>query len=155
MRFVVSTFLIILIFSGYAFAQTSFDIRAPQTITTTVGTPFDLHVDIANKGSTQDSYNVVLTAALPEFINYTQPIVITEAVNSGASTSVTYRLFTLADPNNQLTVTVSSVGCLTCASKSIDIPLKSGTFSLPEFGLTGLLQIIILSGVVYFLANRR
>ncbi len=132
-----------------AIAGTNFDVKNPDTIITSVGKLTELKIEIFNKGSVSESYNITISASKPTIIEITNPSITTQSVNPNQFTSVSSNVRTLTEDGNALLITVKSG--VTTETSNINISIKSKKISLPEFGLTGLLQIIGIAAIVYFL----
>ena len=153
--FAISFFVFVNMFLVSAFAATvvgtNFDVRGPDAITTTVGKFAEVRIDVFNKRSTADSYTVQITGNPANTIEITNPSSTTQAINPNQNVPASSNIRTLTEDNVILTFSVTSAG--TSETRLLSMPVYSRKLSLPEFGLSGLLQIVILSTVAYFLAD--
>ncbi len=135
-------------------AEFDFTISTVDAITATVGEATELRVQITNVGSTSDQYTVTFTSNLPNTVDISNPTITTETVPSNGNTFASTLLRPLIDGDNIISVTVASTAD-SSMSEVVTIPMRSAKFSLPEFGLFGLIQIIILASIVFFVYQKR
>ncbi|MBI2545107.1 MAG: hypothetical protein HYW22_00710 [Candidatus Aenigmarchaeota archaeon] len=136
---------------NHDFNAYDFDINAPGgTITTPVGQPFILELNIINNGLFSDRYNVGISSASPEFVSVSSTSITTDSVNSRAIFPVIISVTPLVDVDNTISLTITSLDCPTCAPKTFTIPVRSGTYNLPEYGIEGFLQIVLIATVFLF-----
>ncbi len=157
LKILISFFIFLNIFLVDALAGTvtgtNFDIRGPDSVTTTVGEFTEVRIDVFNKGSVQDSYTAQITGTPANVVEITNPSLTTQTVSPKQTTQITSNIRALTGDNSVITFTIISVG--TSEQLALPIPVSSKKFSLPEFGLIGFLQIVLLAGIIYFLlANR-
>lgn len=139
-------------FINHGFTAVDFDVKAADKVTTSVGHPFELKIDVANKGKLTDSYRVDLTA--PATIDASPATITTPAVEAGKLVSAFAFVTPLVEQSDKITVKVTSLTSNKVVTK--DINVNPGLFALPEFGLTGFLQIIAIAAIVYLiLINRK
>lgn len=139
--------------TNYDFVYTpnyDFEMRAAVESTVVLGDAFELKVDIYNKGALSDSYNVSFAARNPLIVYITNPNATTGEVNSGRLTAVPTLITSLVAEENSIIINVTSQNRPELQKIAI-VSLNTGKYSLPEFGLFGFIQIIVLSGIVYFL----
>ena len=133
-------------------ANYDFNFRTVSVITSTVGKPFDLKVDVGNTGTLSDSYRVGFIASPAGLVGVSDATLTTDTTNPNSVASVYTIITPLVNQNSIITVTVTSVNCGgSCLSKSVDIPVRAGLFSLPEFDITGFITIMIVAAIVYYL----
>ncbi|MBI2084586.1 MAG: hypothetical protein HYT70_03170 [Candidatus Aenigmarchaeota archaeon] len=132
---------------------TNFAVVAPQTITTTVGELTEARISIYNKGSVEEAYTISYAASSPNFIDITKSAIVTQAVGPKQTIQVSTTIRTLTDDNNVLAITVRSSA--TAETLNANIPVRSGKYSLPEFGFPGFVQIVFIASILYFLHSRR
>ncbi len=129
------------------FIAIDFDVRATDKITTTVGHPFDLKIDISNTGKLKDSYKIELSGS--GTVDISPTTITTPVIDVGQLVSTFSSITSLVNQPDTITLKVTSITSGKVVTK--DINVSSGLFALPEFGLTGLLQIIGIAAIVYFL----
>lgn len=140
-------------FVNHDFAPIDFDVKPENgyKITTTVGHKFDLKIDVTNKGLLSDSYVMALSG--PATVEISPATITTPTITSGQLVSTFSSITPLIDKTETITLTVTSSTSGKVITRTIEI--SPGLFALPEFGLLGLLQIIIIAAVVYFLFVNR
>ncbi|MBI1978477.1 MAG: hypothetical protein HYS62_00255 [Candidatus Aenigmarchaeota archaeon] len=126
--------------------------RVPDSITTTVGELTTVQIDIKNSGPSAEHYEILIEATLPNTMKITNDLITTETVNPGDAVSVFTNIIALTEDNNGIVINVIAVETLDNTMLPT-ISVISKKFSLPEFGLSGFLQIMILSAAAYFLAG--
>lgn len=129
--------------------------RTPENIATTVGELTTLQIDIKNGGTVPEYYTVTITSAVPNEISITNPSITTPTLNPGESTSIFSNIHTLTESDNTITISIFQKGDMGHAVTAPAIPVKSKKYSLPEFGLAGLAQIIVLSTTAFFFLRRK
>ncbi len=135
---------------NHDFIPLDFDIRSTSRISSSVGSVIDLRVDVNNKGLLGDAYTVTLAASDPTAVDITPQSRNTGKIPSKQLGSVTSSIRPLVDKTNLITVTVTS-DTQPSMSKVFQVELNPSLFVLPEFGLVGFLQIVIIAAIVYFL----
>ncbi len=138
-------------FVDHDFTPVDFELNYPPKIVADVGSSFDLKIDISNKGLLRDTYRVDLTGT--ETVSISPESVTTEVVDRSKSVSVFSSITPLVDQSGQLTLKVTSLTSGKVVTKTIELNPK--LFILPEFGLLGLIQIIAIATIVYFLFASR
>ncbi|MBI2545106.1 MAG: hypothetical protein HYW22_00705 [Candidatus Aenigmarchaeota archaeon] len=136
-------------------ASYKFSTRTAAAITSNVGKPVYFRVDVGNIGKSEDSYIVSITSSNPNTVNIVPHQVTTGTVAPDDIAFTEFSITSLVDIDSQITVTVSSVNCATCEIESVNIPVTSGLFSLPEYGIEGFLTIMMAVGVIYFLITNK
>ena len=146
--FAISIFL----FINVAYATHQVEYRVPTNMITTVGKFTTLQIDIKNAGLTSEYYLVTITAEPSNQVETTNPSITTKTLNSGESVSVFSNIRTLTDAPARLTIKIYRGTDLShfFPDPPISISVQSKKFSLPEFGLTGFLQIMAIASVLYF-----
>ncbi len=130
------------------------DYRVPSSIVAIVGQLTGLEIDLINKDSIAHYYTVKITGNPANQIDITNPSIISSSVNPGSLTSVYTNIRTLTEAPNALTVDIYQDSDLSSAVTAM-IPVSSKKFSLPDFGMTGLIQIAVLSSLAYFMIGRK
>ncbi|MBI2547169.1 MAG: hypothetical protein HYW23_01845 [Candidatus Aenigmarchaeota archaeon] len=126
--------------------------RAPDSITSTVGQPTSLQVDIKNAEASPDTYFIYITSLLPNEIQITNNNITTQVLNPGDMVTISTNVRTLTESDNIITFQVYRSGD-SSHYIPITIPVKSKKFSLPDFGLAGFLQIAALATVIFLLVS--
>lgn len=143
----------------HTFKAFDFSIRSSERSIASVGEKVDLKVDVANKGLVKDSYRISVSADSINSVDISPVQIVqpssmsTEIVESDKVTSVSVSVRPLVAEDNRIIVIVTSVGCSGCAPQTLYIPLKVKLYSLPEFGLSGFVQVMVTAGVVYLVVN--
>ncbi len=133
----------------FTFVPIDFEISGSDRISAGQGELVETKIDLTNTGLIQDSYTVTVTSNLAA-VEITTPSQRTESTLSTQTIPVSFGVRPLSSSSNIVTVTVTS-NTAPSVSKTFDIELGSGNFALPEFGFIGLVQIIVLAGIAYFI----
>lgn len=152
--FVVAMFLVLIVQTVNATHQVEY--RVPSSMVTTVGQLTTLQVDIKNNGASTEDFLVKIIASSPNIIEITTPTIDIAPLKTGESVSIFSNIRTLTDtPSIVLTIRTyrnSDMSLLHDVSTTVSVSSKK--FSLPDFGLFGFLQIMLLASLLY-LVNRR
>ena len=132
--------------------QAEVDYKVPERVVTTVGELTNIKIDLINKGSRPYSFQIKLKAALQNGMEITNSDINIQSLSPSQTTSVFSNVRTLTENPNLLTIEIYRDNDFT-HSVSTGIPVNSKKLSLPEFGLTGFLQIAAIAAVLYFLFN--
>lgn len=132
---------------NHDFEPVNFEGRTPSQVIANVGSSSDLKIDITNKGLLTDSYRISITPS--GSVSVSPTLITTESTSSGKVTSGTTSIAPLVDANSELDITIQSL--TSSKTQTLKVQVQPDFLALPEFGLKGLIQIIIIAGVVYFL----
>jgi len=128
----------------------------PDRMMFTLGSKTPVNLYIQNKGAYTDSYTVNADSSNPELIKYDLTGVSpTGGVAYGEIKTLYPRIITLYNdiPGN-VKFNVSSQGDPTLHNiTTLNIIASDFPLSLPEFGILGLIEIIILAGIVYLVVS--
>lgn len=112
----------------------------------TIGEPFSLPIQVKNLGLLTDNYTVEVTPLLPN-VGVEQKYTYLKDVERGETVETRVRLAVLSlQPTPRIKVNVTSSISGFHISKIIEF--EGGVASLPEFGLIGILQIMIIAALV-------
>lgn len=138
--------------TAYASHESEVGYRAPETIITTVGKLTTVQIDITNKASSPYSFQINLRADQPNEMEITNSNIDIMNVKPGEAVSVFSNIRTLTETSNSIIIEIKR-GDDHPITKIISV--RSKKFSLSEFGLAGLLQIMAIVGILYFLLIRK
>ena len=135
-----------------AYASHQVDFRTPTTIITTVGQLTTLQPDIKNLGASSERFHITISASSPNEIEITNADIHTQTVDPQKGISLFSNIRTLTENDNVLTIKIFRDGDQSHFQPQppISILVKSKKISLPEFGLSGLAQIMVIASVLYF-----
>ena len=155
-RYLLTLIIPAILLTQIAYASHEVDYRTPTSMITTVGQPATLQLDIKNTGSFSERYQITISASLQNEIEITNPNIRTQIVSPGQSISVSSNIRTLTESDNALTIKIFRDGDSSHFQPQppISISVKSKKFSLPEFGLTGFLQITAIAAILYFVSTK-
>ena len=136
---------------NHDFTPIDFEARTSGTISTTVGKSVELKVDITNKGLLPDSYDITITP--PSTVDVLPTKITTDKIKKGNIVSAFTFVTPLVSTDGEIIITVQSL--TSSKTQSLTVQLQPGLYALPEFGLTGFLQIISIAAIVYFLLVNR
>ncbi|MBI2547168.1 MAG: chitobiase/beta-hexosaminidase C-terminal domain-containing protein [Candidatus Aenigmarchaeota archaeon] len=139
-------------FTSYDFTPIDFSLLSSNQIIATVGSTTELKVSIANRGTLTDSYSVSVVADNPGTLQISPVAFTTDGISSNQATSAEFQIRPLVD-NNRITITVTST-TNPSLTQTIVMDVKSGLFQLPDFGLAGFIQIIIIAALLYLVVGK-
>jgi len=133
-------------------------------VTATIGREFDLQINVKNIGLFDDSYSVTVTTPTPNIL-YLNPQTVQTSIGplkgdsylNTPETGFSYAKLTVLADEPCVCITVNStaradilgnynIDSTGCQPKCVQI--KSKLASLPDFGLLGIVQIILLAGIL-------
>ena len=132
---------------------TNFDIICPGNVATTVGKLTTLQINLYNHASQTDSYTVTISSLQDVPFEITSPSIAVSSMGSGSATTVATGIRPLTDDNNRITVTILSTQ--TNEQEVMSISTTSSKLSLPEFNISGLIQIIGIASIIYYIAFKK
>jgi hypothetical protein len=140
--------------SSRYFYPLEFDVIVPAKIDTVVGQKTTAVVTVRNIGVLEDSYNVDMTASISDVLSITNGQQTIENIkhNENGQAYVEMRLMSSQTPVDALLTLTSVTSNTVTPADPIDftatIPVKGSDVSLPDFGLFGLLRIMLSAALL-------
>lgn len=136
---------------------------ATSDITGVVGKPIDIPITVTNNGFVTDNYTTKISSTFPpQYILIDRGEIVVENVPSGDSRQANLRIFLLFTTGVtqpiQINITTTSLVSKFFnqeISKSNIVNVRTGITSLSDFTALGLLQIAVLSTILFYIFMRR
>lgn len=139
---------------AFEFYSIKFDAWVGEISTSTVGETIELPIYVKNLGALQDSYAVSVKSSSSSIYIQDQSVSINSVKTNEIKNVFSRMTITVGGSNVNIAVNVSST-TRPNYSWTKTITIKSGLASLPDFDYLGIVQIMIISTVLFAIAFRR
>lgn len=139
---------------AFDFYSLKFDAWVGEISTSTVGETIELPIYVKNLGALQDSYAVSVKSSSSSIYIQDQSVSINSVKTNEIKNVFSRMTVTVGGSNVNIAVNVSST-TRPNYSWTKTITIKSGLASLPDFDYLGIVQIMIISTVLFAIAFRR